>query len=173
MIIDFKKNVLKLLTGISIAQIIPIVFTPILTQYFSPDEFGIYGLYISVCSILGVVASFKYDVAIMLPKRNRDAMNILILSFFFTFIFSIIFFSILNISIDLFQENETIKSIKKYYFILPLSVFLISINQSILVWLNRQKKYIIIANQNVLKSSSNSFSALLFGVKNISSGLVL
>ena len=63
MIIDFKKNVLKLLTGISIAQIIPIVFTPILTQYFSPDEFGIYGLYISVCSILGVVASFKYDVA--------------------------------------------------------------------------------------------------------------
>jgi len=171
--IDFKKNVLKLLTGISIAQIIPIIFTPILTQYFSPDEFGIYGLYISVCSILGIVASFKYDVAIMLPKRNSDALNILILCFFFTFIFSIIFFSILNISIDLFQENETIKSIKKYYFILPLSVFLISINQSILVWLNRQKKYIIIANQNVLKSSSNSFSALLFGVKNISSGLVL
>ena len=40
------------------------MFTPILTQYFTPEDFGVYGLYISICSILGVVGSAKYDVAI-------------------------------------------------------------------------------------------------------------
>ena len=32
---------MKLLTSISIAQLIPIVITPILTQYFSPEDFGL------------------------------------------------------------------------------------------------------------------------------------
>ena len=47
---QFYKNIIKLFTSISIAQIIPIVILPILTQYFSPEQFGVYGLYVSVCS---------------------------------------------------------------------------------------------------------------------------
>ena len=61
----FYQNIIKLFASISIAQIIPIVILPILTQYFSPEQFGVYGLYVSVCSIFGFVASGKYDVAIM------------------------------------------------------------------------------------------------------------
>ena len=75
---QFYKNIIKLLTSISIAQIIPIAILPILTQYFYPEQFGVYGLYVSVCSIFGVVASGKYDVAIMLPKKKIDAINIFV-----------------------------------------------------------------------------------------------
>ena len=57
--------------------------------------------------------------------------------------------------------------------IIPLSVFLISINQSLVNFLNRNKKYNSIAHQNILKSSSNSFSALVLGFKKISSGLII
>ena len=77
---DFYKNILKLFTSISIAQLIPIVVTPILTQYFSPSDFGVYGLYISICSIFGLIATGKYDTAIMLPKRKIDSINLLALS---------------------------------------------------------------------------------------------
>ena len=56
MVTDFYKNVFKLLTSISIAQLIPIIITPILTQYFTPEEFGVYGLYVSICSIFGIIA---------------------------------------------------------------------------------------------------------------------
>ena len=71
MVTDFYNNVFKLLTSISIAQLIPIIITPILTQYFTPEDFGVYGLYVSICSIFGIVASGKYDVAIMLPQKKR------------------------------------------------------------------------------------------------------
>ena len=74
---EFSKNVLKLITGLSIAQLIPILITPILTQFFSPEQFGTYGLYVSIYTILGIISSGKYDLAIMLPKNKKDSINIL------------------------------------------------------------------------------------------------
>ena len=172
MTVDFQKNVLKLLTSISIAQLIPVIITPLLTQYFTPEQFGFYGFYISICTIFGAVVSGKYDIAIMLPKSKKDALNILALCFLIAFIFSIIIFSLLNIFHEILFLHINSKLLTKYYIIIPLSVFLISINQSLISLLNRNKKYNNIANQNILKSASNSLSALGFGIKKISSGLI-
>ena len=173
MVTDFQKNVLKLFASISIAQFIPIIITPLLTQYFSPDEFGVYGLYISVCSILGIIASGRYDVAIMLPKTKADANNILILSIFIAYIFSVLCYSILNIFHNHFCVIIKSDILQQYSFVFPISIFLISINQSIVVWLNRKKKYTRIANQNILKSATHSFSSLGLGLTNISGGLII
>ena len=173
MTVDFKKNVLKLLTSISIAQLIPIIITPLLTQYFTPEQFGLYGLYISVCTICGAIASGKYDVAIMLPKRKKDALNILALSLLITFLFSIIILSLFNIFHRFIFFNKEYELLLKYYGIIPLSIFLISINQSLINLLNRNKKYNSIAKQNILKSASNSLSALVLGIKKINSGLIV
>ena len=49
---DFIKNIIKLLTTTSVAQLIPLLITPVLTQYFTAEDFGTYGLYISICTIL-------------------------------------------------------------------------------------------------------------------------
>ena len=173
MVTDFYTNVFKLLTSISIAQLIPIIITPILTQYFTPEDFGVYGLYVSICSIFGIVASGKYDVAIMLPQKKEDSINILFLSFLITFLFSTFCFSILNIFDDVFFELTNSEFLKEYYFIIPISIFLISINQSLIVWFNRNKKYNTIANQNLLKSGSNSGSSLILGIQSIHVGLII
>ena len=173
MVTDFYNNVFKLLTSISIAQLIPIIITPILTQYFTPEDFGVYGLYVSICSIFGIVASGKYDVAIMLPKKKEDSINILFLSFLITFLFSTFCFSLLNIFDDVFFKLTNSKFLKEYYFIIPISIFLISMNQSLIVWFNRNKKYNTIANQNLLKSGSNSGSSLILGIQSIHVGLII
>ena len=76
---EFKKNIVKLTTGLSIAQLIPIFITPILTQFFSPEQFGVYGLFVSIYTILGVISSGKYDMAIMLPKNKKDSINIFVI----------------------------------------------------------------------------------------------
>ena len=38
---EFYKNTLRLLTSISIAQFIPIIITPLLTQYFTPQDLSL------------------------------------------------------------------------------------------------------------------------------------
>jgi len=170
---EFSKNIIKLITGISIAQLIPILITPILTQYFSPEQFGTYGLYVSIYTILGIASSGKYDMAIMLPKNKKDSVNLLALCFILTICFSFLIFLLLFFLKNLLFEKTQLSLFKTYYWIIPFSILLFALNQSILVWFNREKKYNTIAEHNLLKSSSNSLSSIVLGIKSISSGLII
>lgn len=40
---DFLKNIMVLLSGSSLALLIPFLITPILTCFFSPEDFGLWG----------------------------------------------------------------------------------------------------------------------------------
>ena len=39
---QYKKNVLVMIVGRTIAQVIPILLTPLLTRIYSPSDFGIF-----------------------------------------------------------------------------------------------------------------------------------
>ena len=170
---DFQENVLKLFSSISIAQVIPFIITPILMQFFSAETFGVYGLYITICSILGTIANGKYDTAIMLPKKETDSINILAINFLIAFLFSTLCFSALNICHEFLFHKTGYQLLNHYYFIIPITVFLISINQSMIIWLNRKKEYNKIATRNILKSSTNSISSLILGIKSVNFGLII
>src|SRR5699024_8768625 len=45
-----------------------------------PEAFGIFGLFIAVAGMLSVVASAKYELAILLPEKEKDAGSVLWLS---------------------------------------------------------------------------------------------
>ena len=65
---EFSRNVLTLVTGTTLAQAIPVLISPILTRLYSPEDFGVYAIYFSVLMITSVVATGKYEMAIVLPK---------------------------------------------------------------------------------------------------------
>jgi len=78
---SFAGDVLKLVTGTTIAQIITIVASPILTRLYGPEAFGFFALFTSITSIIGVIACIRYELAIMLPKSDEEAANLLGLCF--------------------------------------------------------------------------------------------
>ncbi|MEX1221501.1 MAG: oligosaccharide flippase family protein [Idiomarina sp.] len=69
-----------LVSGTAGAQVIALLAAPILTRLYSPEEFGVLVVYISLISLLAVVASLKYETAIPLPRKHSDAVTITILS---------------------------------------------------------------------------------------------
>lgn len=86
---DFSRNVITLMT---IAQSIPIATSPILTRIYTPEDFA---LFIAITSILATIANGRYELAIMLPKK--DAINIFALGFIITCIMTIITFAVILI----------------------------------------------------------------------------
>ena len=68
------------MTGTGLAQAIPIAISPILTRLYTPEEFGIFALYIAITAILTILVTGRYELAIMLPKEDEDAVNILSIS---------------------------------------------------------------------------------------------
>jgi len=170
---EFTRNVLTLMTGTSIAQAIPIAISPILTRIYTPEDFGIFALYMSVAGLISVMATGRYELAIMLPKNDKDAAQVLMLSLmisFFVSLCSLIFVFIFNESItSLLKEPE----ISSWLYFIPLSVLLTGLYQSFYYWNNRQKKYKNLASTKVSQSIVTSSSNVSLGVASLgSSGLI-
>ncbi|EHD7130321.1 lipopolysaccharide biosynthesis protein [Vibrio cholerae] len=169
---SFSKNVLTLMTGTGIAQAIPIAIIPILTRMFSPEDFGLLALYAACVSILGVVATGRYEIAIMLPKDDEDARLLLQLSMLVALFFSLLIsipISIWNAQIARFLGNE---DIAVWLYLVPLSVLFTGIYQALTYWNNRQKKFINTAVSRVNQSLFQGFVQTSLGFLQVSGGLI-
>ncbi len=171
---EFTRNVLTLMTGTTIAQAIPIAISPILTRLYTPEDFGVFALYMSVASILSVVATGRYELAIMLPKKDEDAINIVAISILISFLVSFIALLIIfffNAQITTLLGNSKISS---WLYFIPITIVLTGIYQSFNYWSNRKKQYKRLATSRVIQSGTRATTNLGMGFGGFgSSGLIL
>lgn len=76
---EFNRNVLTLMTGITVAQAIPVAISPVLTRLYTPEDFGIFALNLSLISIFAATGGARYDSIILLPKMSISILLLLIL----------------------------------------------------------------------------------------------
>ncbi len=160
---EFSRNVLTLMAGTTIAQAIPIAISPILTRIYTPEDFGVFALYMSIASILSVVATGRYEMAIMLPKKDEDAINIVALSIgiaFFVSFFSLVVVFVFNSQITNILGNPEISN---WLYFIPVTVLLTGVYQSFNYWSNRKKQYKRLATSRVIQSSAASTTNLGMG----------
>lgn len=74
------RNVLILTVGTLGSQVLLVASAPLLTRLYSPDDLGIFALYLAVVSLSGAVACWRYELAIPLPKEDEDALRLLSIS---------------------------------------------------------------------------------------------
>lgn len=72
-----KRNIISLVSGASVGQGLAFISLPLLTRLYSPESFGIFALYSSVCWIATVLATFQLEHAITIPKGEKSAANLL------------------------------------------------------------------------------------------------
>jgi len=153
---EFGRNVLTLMTGTTIAQAIPIAISPILTRIYTPEDFGVFALYISISTIFAVIVTGRYELAIMLPKKNKDAVLLVQLSIMIT-----LFIAITTLIIVIFFNVEITQllgnpSISIWLYFIPLSICLTGFYQSLHYWNNRKKQYNNLVLSRVSKSAITS-----------------
>lgn len=86
----YVEDVLKLVSGTTIAQLLGILATPVLTRFYAPDAFGLLAIFTAITGILGVIACLRYELAIMLPESDEEATNLFGASLFFTVLISLL-----------------------------------------------------------------------------------
>jgi O-antigen/teichoic acid export membrane protein len=77
---SFLKNLTVLSIGTAAGQGLVILASPVLTRLYTPDDFGLLGIFTAVMLVFGVAACGCYEQAIVLPERDGDAGNLLVLS---------------------------------------------------------------------------------------------
>lgn len=161
---DFVKNIIVLISGTALAQAIPIVISPFLTRIYSPENFGVLGLFVSMSTLLGVIVSLRYDSAIIQADNDAEAKQLGVVAFIFALFFSFILLLIvifLNDSISLLFDNERIGN---WLYFLPLTVLSVSLFYILSFWLNRKKRFVEMSINKIVNKSSESFISLLIGL---------
>jgi len=171
---EFSRNVLTLMTGTTIAQAIPIAISPILTRIYTPEDFGLFALYISIALLFATAATGRYELAIMLPKKESDAVNIVFLSLLITLIITLLTLFIVfffNQSITNILGNQDISS---WLYFIPFTVFFMGLYQSLNYWNNRKKEYKRLAISRVVQSGVTGGANLgMGGLQFGASGLIV
>jgi len=170
---EFSRNVLTLMTGTTIAQAIPIAISPILTRLYTPEDFGVFALFLAITSIFGSIANGRYELAIMLPKKNEDAINIFALGFIITSALSLFLLIIVVIFHDYFVSALNNEDIEMWLYFAPITVFFMGIFNILNYFNNRKKQYKDLAKANIIKSIVLAVVQLSVGfLKQGASGLI-
>jgi O-antigen/teichoic acid export membrane protein len=138
---SFSRNVLTLMVGTVAGQLVPVLISPLVTRLYTPADIGTYTLFMSVAMIAGVVAAGRYEMAVMLPRRDADAVNL-------TGLAIRIALAVTSASaIPLFVFREPLAGVLKNAGVAPWLVWAapaalgFSAFQIYTLWLNRKNKY--------------------------------
>lgn len=157
------NNIYVLLTGTVVAQLIPVIVSPLLTRIYTPSEFGMLAIFMSCATVFSIFANFRLDAAIMSaenPKEKSILKNLSLLSTTLFTIFLIILFIIFD---DFFKSLYSGIEYKFILFFIPIYVFLFGLNQVYTYICNSNGDYKIISKSKVDKNISISLIQILLG----------
>ena len=150
----FLKDVFTLMSGTAVAQIATVILAPIISRIYSPSDMALFATYLSIISIFGSVITLKYELAIVLPERDEDSINITGLSIIISFIISLLIFIILYIwgiqMLNIISNKKII--VTNWIYFIPLAVLAIGIFNSLNYWVNRRSDYQRLAYSRVTQS---------------------
>jgi O-antigen/teichoic acid export membrane protein len=167
---EFNRNVVTLMTGTGIAQLIPLAVTPILSRLYPPEQFGVLALFVSIVSSLSALSTGRYEFAIMLPRKDVDATNIAALSITISLIVSAALLAVAWIWSKPLSKALANESMSVWLYVAPLAVLLNGIYSTLKYWSNRHKLYFLMAHRQVLHSGGTSAVQLGLGLLRTGAG---
>ncbi len=162
---DLFKNISTLVIGTFAAQLIAVLLQGVLRRMYPVEDFGVYDVFISITGILMVVASLRYEMAVVLPKKKEDAVNLVFTGLFSSFSFNLVVLLLIYFfegSILRFLNLELHHRFMLYY--LPASVFLFSTYQVFNYYLVRHKAYRDISVNKISRRISEGGGQVLFAL---------
>lgn len=166
----FFAHVLTLLSGTVIAQVLVLAIELLLARIYTPEQTGRFALFMSVASIVIVLASGRYDMTIMLPRKDVEALvvrrlatRLIVVVSFLASVSAIIAYPWI---LARYQGDTQLALVMT---MLGVTVFLVADLAVLQYWLNRQSNYKAIAVNRVQQSVGSALGKLLFGVLGMNS----
>jgi O-antigen/teichoic acid export membrane protein len=169
----FVRNVLTLSTGTIVAQVFAIISAPILSRLFAPEDFGLLAIYGSCVSVLAIIATGRYELAITIPKSDIDAANLVLFTLKLTILISILVGVVCSVWGDDIANKFGYASVIPWLYLLPLSIMAVCTFHVFQFWLNRCGNYKYMSINRVKNELLRILANILLGLGKISGGLII
>jgi O-antigen/teichoic acid export membrane protein len=145
-----KKSVLALVGGTTLAQALSFLFSPIQTRLFSPEVFGELSVFTSITGIVGVIICLRYELAIILPKKDDEGFALLKLSWMFAAIIAGVSLIVFGFWGKQIYTRFNAPALASYWYYVPITLLLTGIIQAANYWLTRRRQFTVLSCNKVL-----------------------
>ena len=158
-----EKNTMILMIGSILSQVITILVSLVITRLYSVSAIGSWSVYLSLISVISCLVGLKYENAIVLPEKDEDAVNVLLLSVASVGAFSVLaFFIVRSGNADLYAYFER-QGIAQVADLIPISLLGAGLFQVFNYWCVRKQQFASVALRNVINSSASGFAEIILG----------
>ena len=165
---NFITNFLTLSGGNFIASAIVLIFSPLITRLYSPENFGSFQIFISISTYFTLLACFRLEYALLIKNSNnftRFKINLLCtISLIIVTVISI-FFSFYAF----FFKTEIYLSLNSLIFYLPFITFFGGLVLIYTVNCISSQKFKLLSKSKITQNSSLTLSQILFSLLGFSS----
>ena len=166
------RGISLLSSGAFVSQCLSFILLPIISRLYNEEDFGIFALFISLTSVVGLVSALRFDTAIPLPKNEKNAHALFLLSIILAFLFGILFFFLFIFFYDF--EVLNISSLNENIYMMPFSIILMSVLLSLNYVLTRHQNFKILSIVRVIQTVGTGATQIIFGLLSTAlSGLIL
>ena len=168
------RNSATLIIGTVFAQLIPILFQPLLRRMFTAEEFGTAALYVTAVGMFVAIANLKYESAIVLPEEDQEANHLVAGGVLITALIALILWLLIFLNQSWIVQRFSLANEEAWYLhLLPLSVFLVSSFQCFNLYLIRKKAFKDAARNKVYRRTTEAAAQSASGYFGSSTGLLL
>lgn len=142
--------------GTAVAQAIPILISPLLTRLYTPADFAVLSVFLSMMNTLVIAVTGRYELTIILPRSQFAARSLLGVTLRVTALMSALFLIVfLSWGGDIARLLGN-PSLRIWLYLLPLALFLTGVNQAQSYWLTRDQKYGLISKGKFVQAISGA-----------------
>lgn len=170
----FLRHVLTLMTGTAVAQGVTFVMMIVLARIYTPRDMGLLATYVSVASILVAVAALRYDMAIMLPRKESEALSVARLGMVCLTAVSLLA-TAASLPLSGLIERQWGHEVALWMPLVGLTTFLMSAVELFKYWFNRNSNYRAIAVNQAEQQIGLTSGQLVLGMAGMGgmAGLIL
>lgn len=169
----FIRDVAKLASAAVVSQLIVIGTIPILTRLFDPAAFGLLALFTAATTILGTIACLRYDMAIVLPRSDRQAGAL--------FWLCIVIAAILSMAVAMASwlfgarllGTLDASTLEPVLWMLPVYILFLGFAMAVNGYNTRARRFGAIARGKIIHSSGSQGLKLLGGALGMATGSML
>jgi O-antigen/teichoic acid export membrane protein len=137
----FFKNVLIVITGTGLAQLIGLACAPILTRVYDPTDFGLLACFLSIVSVIGAGVTLQYSQALMLPKSDHVAAGLFLSSLGSVVIITLTVALFCFLFPGFWPMVFRTPQLGALIYLIPVAVLISGVNQTLIAWCLRAKAF--------------------------------
>lgn len=153
---EFARNVGVMFSGNAVAMVLPFLLAPLISRIYTPEDFAGFELFTKIMALVAVVGSLRLDLAILLPKEEKEALALVRLSFNLLIGISAVVGALFIIFRDTVGDLLNNESLPELLFLLPLGIFSLGALNIVNQFLIRKRDFKEAAVVKVFSSGGNN-----------------